>query len=101
MATETQTLIITSSETYAQEDDMLSATSEVLINSTEVDDAAMWDFIWETLQAENTTRNFSNDNTITIQRTYNMEHSDQVKAFYDAAKAAWEQAGFTVDITYT
>ena len=101
MTTETQTVIITSSETYASEEEMVAATSEVLISSTEVDDAAMWDFIWETLQAESTTRNFSNDNTITIQRTYNTEHSDQVKSYYDIAKTAWEQAGFTVDITYT
>jgi hypothetical protein len=100
MVKETQTLTITSSETYAQEDDMLSATSEALINSTDVDDAAMWDFIWETLQPESMSRDFS-DNTITIERTYDAVHSDQLKAFYDTAKTAWEQAGFTVDITYT
>lgn len=101
MTTETQTVTITSAETYANEDEMVAATSEVLINSTEVDDAAMWDFIWETLQAKSVSRNFSNDNTITIERTYDAVHSDQVKAFYVTAKAAWEQAGFTVDITYT
>jgi hypothetical protein len=101
MTTETQTIIIASSETYAQEDDMISATSEVLINSIEVDDVAMWEFIWETLQPESWSRDFSNNNTINVTRTYDAVHSDQVKAFYDTAKAAWEQAGFTVDITYT
>lgn len=101
MATETQTVIITSSETYASEDEMVAATSKVLISSAEVDDVAMWDFIWQTLQTESSTRNFSNDNTITVQRTYGTEHSDQVKAFYNVAKTAWEQAGLTVDVTYT
>ena len=99
MPLETQTVKI-SSELYTKEDEMVSATSDVLINSPEVDDAAMWDFIWETLQTESMSRNFS-DNTITIERIYDTMYSDQVKEFYNAAKAAWEQAGFTVDITYT
>lgn len=101
MATETQTVTITSSETYAEDPDMVAATSNVLIDSTEVDDVAMYRFIWETLEVENMTRTFSNGNTMVVQRTYNTEYSDQVKAFYDIAKVAWEQAGFTIDITYS
>ena len=101
MATETQTVTITSAETYADDIDIVNATSDVLINSAEVDDVAMYEFIMEELSAASFSRTFDGNNKIIVERTYDAVHSDQVKSFYSIAKSAWEQAGFTVDITYT
>ena len=101
MAIETQTVTITSTETYAEDVDMINATSDVLITSADVDDVAMYEFIMEELNAASFSRTFEDNNRIIVERTYDAVHSDQVKSFYNIAKSAWESAGFTVDITYT
>jgi|14BtaG_2_1085337.scaffolds.fasta_scaffold17398_4 hypothetical protein len=100
MALETQEIVITGSTTTEQA--MINATSAVLVDSSDVDDVAMWEYIYETMSHIDQTRTFSNENTLTVTREYDYDtHGVNIRAFYTIAQAAWENAGYTVTITYT
>ena len=103
MTIETQTITITSPSNYSSQMEMIDATSLMLKTSEVVDDVAMYVYVWETMDYETTSEIiFSNDNTITITRSYNKENfSAELKEFYQQAKQVWEDNGLTVEITYT